>query len=170
MPDMPRTALITLLTGAIFSADAHGQRLDQENQHLALSGLTAVQARITVQWDMAVTMRGGTTLSEFENDLRSAFERGLGGTGISVDETAPAHVDCVVSLTYLESAEGTVTLVRTVRLFSPDDPDEPLGRWAVAWSRGETRVTGRDALSGSEVGGDCAAAFGQDWRRANPRN
>jgi len=170
MPDLARTALIALLTGAIFTAEARGQRPDQENQHLALIGITAVQARVVVQWDMAVTMRGGTTLSDFENDLRSAFERGLGGSGMSVDDTAPARVDCVVSLTYLESAEGTVTLVRTVRLFSPDDPDEPLGRWTVAWSRGESRVTGRDELSGSEVGGDCAAAFGQDWRRANPRS
>ena len=69
MPDMHRTVLITLLAGAMFTAGARGQHVTAEGQHLALSGLTAVQARITVQWDMAITMRGGSTSSEFEKDL-----------------------------------------------------------------------------------------------------
>ena len=170
MSDVAGTALITLLAGVVFTAEAHGQRPNQEDQHLALSGLTAVKARVMVQWDMGVTMRGGTTLSDFERTVRSAFERGLGSTGVSLDETAPAHVDCVVSLTYVENAKETVILSRTVRLLRPDNPEEPIGRWTVGWSRGETRVTGRDALSGSEVGRDCAAAFGRDWRRANPES
>ena len=163
-----RAALVTLLAGAVFASAAHGQRPNQGDQHLALRGLTAVRAGVIVQWDMGVTMRGGTTLSEFERTLRSAFELGLGGTGVRVDETTSAHVDCVVSVTYAENADATVVLSRTVRLLRPAIPEEPLGRWTVDWSQGDTRVTGRDELSGSEVGSDCAAAFGRDWRRANP--
>ena len=165
----PRSpALIASLAGVAFAACAYGQDPDHEDQNLALVGLTEVAARVTVQWDMEVTMRGGTTLSDFEQNLRRAFELGLSRTGVSMDETAAAHVDCVVSLRYVEKADPTVVLSRTVRLFKPDTPEEPFGRWTVGWSRGETRETGRDALSGSEVGRDCAEAVGRDWRQANP--
>jgi hypothetical protein len=168
MPHVSRTALIMLLAGVLFSANAHGQRLDQEDQYLALSGLTEVKARTIVQWDMAVTMRGGTTLSDFERDLVSSFELELRDIGLTLSETASAQLDCLVSLTYVEDANATVTVSRTVRLLRPDDPEEPLGGWSVGWSRGETSTTGRDELSGSEVGGDCGAILGRDWRRANP--
>ncbi len=133
-----------------------------------MSGLTSVKARVTVQWDMAITMRGGATLSGFERDVRSAFERGFTGTDVRVDETAPAHLDCLVRLRYIEDADGTVVLSHTVRLSRADDPEGRLSPWAVAWSRGERRVTNRDALSGSEVDRDCAADFERDFRRANP--
>ena len=173
MPDRACTALIVLLAGVVFAADARGQRPPQEDQrledqYLTLSGLSAVKARVTVQWDMAVTMRGGTTLADFERNLRSAFELGLGDAGIGRDEAASARLDCVVGLMYLENGEGTVVLSRTVRLLKRDNPKQPLGRWTVGWSRGETYETRRDALSGSEAGLDCAAAFERDWRRANP--
>jgi hypothetical protein len=167
MPDISRTALIMLLAGVLFSANAHGQRLDQDDQYLALSGLTEVKARTIVQWDVAVTMRGGTTLSAFERDLESSFELELRDIGLTLEETATAQLHCLVSLTYVE-ANATVTVSRTVRLLRPDDPEEPMGRWTVGWSRGETSTTGRDELSGSEVGGDCGAILGRDWRRANP--
>jgi hypothetical protein len=168
MPDITRTLLSMLLTSVLFSANAHGQRFDHEDQYLALSGLTELKARTIVQWDMAVTMRGGTTLSEFERDLESSFALELLDIGLTLDETAPVRLDCVVSLTYVEDANATVTVSRTVRLLRPDDPEEPLGRWTVGWSRGETSMTGRDELSGSEVGRDCGAVLGLNWRRANP--
>lgn len=169
MSDVPRPALITLLAGLVLAAQAHGQRPNPEDQHLALIGLTEVDPRVMVEWDMEVTMRGGTTLSDFERSLSSAFELALGRIGVRIDETAPARLDCVVSLTYVQNADATVVLSRSVRLLEPDTPEEPLGHWIVRWSRGETLETGRDALSGTEVGRDCAAAFGQDWRRANPK-
>ncbi len=168
MSDVARTTLITFLAGSVLAADANGQRPDREDQHLALSGLTTVEARVTVQWDMGITMRGGTTLSDFERDVEDAFELGLGRTGLSIHEAAGSHLDCVVILTHMENAKESVELSRTVRLFRPDTPEDPLGRWTVSWSRGETRATTRDALSGAAVGRDCASAFRQDWRRANP--
>ena len=168
MHHISRPALIVWLAGVLFSANAHAQRPDQEEPYLALSGLTEVKARTIVQWDMAVTMRGGTTLSDFERELESSFELELRGIGLTLDETASAQLHCLVSLTYVEDANATVTVSRTVRLLRPDDAEEPLGGWTVGWSRGETSTTSRDELSGSEVGGDCAAVLGRDWRRANP--
>ena len=168
MSDVVRTTLITLLACAVLAPGANGQRLDPEDQHLALSGLTTVEARVTVQWDMGITMRGGTTLSDFERDVEDAFELGLGRTGVSLHDAAGAHLDCVVILTHMENAKGSIELSRTVRLFRPDTPEDPVGRWTVIWSRGETRATTREALSGAAVGRDCASAFRRDWRRANP--
>jgi hypothetical protein len=168
--DVPCSTLISALALGIFAAGVQGQRPSREDQHLALIGLTDVDARVIVQWDMEVTMRGGTTLSDFERSLKSAFELGLHGTGVRINETSSARVDCVVSLTYTEKANPTVLLSRTIRLFRPSRPEERLGPWIVGWSRGETRETDRDALSGSEVGRDCAAAFGQAWRRANRKS
>ncbi len=167
MPDISRPALVMLLASMLFCANAHGQRLDQDNQYLALSGLTEVKVRAIVQWDMAVTMRGGTTLSAFERDLESSFKLKLRDIGLTLEETATVQLHCLVSLMYMET-DATVTVSRTVRLLRPDDPEELMGRWAVGWSRGETSTTGRDELSASEIGGDCSAILGRDWRRANP--
>jgi len=165
--DAARAALIASLACVVVVAEAEGQSTNQDGRYLGLSGLTAVSPRVMVNWDMAVTMRGGATRSEFELDLRGAFELGLRGAGVGLDEMDPAQLECVVSLTYEESPEGTVVSSRTVRLLTPNTPGDALGAWTVSWSRGETRVTSRDALSGAEVGSDCAGAFERDWLRAN---
>jgi hypothetical protein len=160
-------AHVTLLTAVAFPAVANGQLRSGGDESDALRGLRSVDVRADVAWDMAVTMRGGTIRSDFEQDVRDAFELGMTRTGVRLDGAAPARVDCAVSLRYVESDEPTVIVSRTVRLLKPEAPEEGLGRWVVGWSRGSTWEVRRDALAGSEVGRGCAAAFERDWRRAN---
>jgi hypothetical protein len=112
-------------------------------------------------------MRGGVTRQELETSLRDGFKAALGEGGLRVVDSAPFRLDCSVSLTLEEGRTLEVHVFRTVRLMhatSRQGPNAP----SVVWSEGRGTQLASSALSGEELGRDCAVAFIEEWQRANP--
>lgn len=160
---MVRIILTALTLTCATAADALGQQADTPSRLPALADLERVTARTVVEWDREITMRGGTVESAFEADVLDAFESALLEAGVVLEDTLPARLDCVVSLTYGEDREGVVEFLRTVRLMEPRDEDDLRGAWVVRWSRGRVGSVPRRDLDGASIGRDCAEAFEGAW-------
>ena len=130
-----------------------------------LAGVASVALRASAVWDeLITTSAGGATEAQFEEALRSGFEMAMSsadpGPTITGDEASfvLCHVD-----TFYDS--GLIVYSVRVSHHRPGPDGLPVITWLKSWVGSYTAQQLHVIWT---LADQCAAAFLEDWRTANP--
>lgn len=130
-----------------------------------LSGLTRLDVRATAVWDeLITTSAGGATDAQFEEALLQGLQEAIRGAerGPALDPAAPSFLLCHVD-TYYDSG----LIVYSVRVSHHEPHDD--GGHAITWLRSWVgSYTAQQLHVIWTLADQCADAFLEDWRTANP--
>ena len=167
MTTLKRVSQIVLLVMLLFPSVAAAQLLVY-NEDAVLAGVDRIEfTDVFVIWDDRITQK---SRSQFESELRDAFELGVRRMGIVIDSTLESWgrtAGCTVNILYLDV--GSVVVAQQVsyrdiliRRYTAGQQE------AEVWSRSRIGTVGESELDGRAFGEQCAGVLEFYWRTANP--
>jgi hypothetical protein len=128
-----------------------------------LQGVDSVAALVLVTWGAQNSPITGT---QYENQLRDAFELGLLRAGLRLEATGVP--DGVILCTVVAVGSPTIGYAVSVEFKEPVfDEDTFERRIATTWSYMQAMAGGQQSIDGGEEGTWCAEQFEIEWRKAN---
>lgn len=150
--------LATLLAGVSVSPCG----AQEVGDPLRLTGVTEVSTRAHVTWDEEIVLAGGATGGQYEDALIAAFDAGMSGSRVALDQDAPGFLMCRVETTF----DGVI-IAYSLRV----EYHEPLGadgEPAITWFKSWLGTYGMQQLHLMfGLGTLCAEAFEEDWNLVN---
>ncbi len=160
-PSRPRTALAL----AILALAPVAGRAQDIGDPAALAGVSTVSLRATADWDELITTSvGGATASQFEEALLAGFETAIDGAVGTVrrDPAAEEFVLCHVD-TFYDS--GLIVYAARASFHRPESDGRHVVTWLESWVGS---YTAQQLHLVWTLADQCAEAFLDDWRAANP--